>query len=392
MSAPVSSPATAQRSLYEPGLDGLRLVAFLAVFLHHLPGPTRSLLAPFHSHGWSGVELFFAISSFLLFRLLDAEYERTGQIGIGKFFTRRLLRIYPLMMAFSLAMFVLLSNRGGEAIFRLLGLATMTDNIITVFAKYNVAIPFSGHLWTLGFEFQIYLCLPFLFLAWKRWGTARFLAGLGLFWALAILARVLVTAAGYGHPLIWVVPIMQPDAILAGIVLATGATARLPRAVWPALFVVSLLAFLLVRPPWAGVVPAILSYPLIALASVSLMQCVRTIPLFGRVFGAPIPVYLGTISFGLYVFHLLGIGIGVKALMPLIGVRVPETLAHSAIVAAVALAATLLLSAISYRWLEMPFLRLKDRFSTVHGRAALSEPSPADAMPAQTGAARAPER
>jgi peptidoglycan/LPS O-acetylase OafA/YrhL len=49
--------------------------------------------------GWVGVDLFFAVSSFLFFTLFGIELERTGRLHVDNFFIRRMLRIYPLMIA-----------------------------------------------------------------------------------------------------------------------------------------------------------------------------------------------------------------------------------------------------------------------------------------------------
>ena len=57
---------------YLPALDGLRFFAFVLVLLHHL-SLAPAFMSFFNSHGWIGVELFFAISSFLFFRLLVIE-------------------------------------------------------------------------------------------------------------------------------------------------------------------------------------------------------------------------------------------------------------------------------------------------------------------------------
>ena len=167
-------------------------------------------------------------------------------------------------------------------------------------------------------------------------------------------------------------PALQPDAILVGIVDG------IPRKAWPAICLVALGAFLITGAPWTGPVRTIFSYALIALASLALIQSVRTSPALERLFASRPVVYLGTISFGLYVFHLLGIVIGQRGLAAIIGSRMPSNVSETLVLGAIGLAATVGLSAISYRWLELPFLRLKDRrFSAVHGRPSGSEAGPA---------------
>ncbi|MER9912870.1 acyltransferase family protein [Mesorhizobium sp. M0050] len=114
--------------LYLAPLDGLRFFAFLAVFFHHMSDFTVSaVLDKMHNYGWVGVELFFLISSFLFFHLLDAEYVKTGGIGVRNFFVRRFLRIYPLMILFPIAMLVIHGSPDGNGYFRLAGLALFLD-------------------------------------------------------------------------------------------------------------------------------------------------------------------------------------------------------------------------------------------------------------------------
>jgi len=73
-------------------------------------------------------------------------------------------------------------------------------------------------------------------------------------------------------------------------------------------------------------------------------------------------VYLGKISYGLYVFHVLGLKVGgslvVRLRLPLVEVCAPVA----------SLLITVLLAGLSYRFLETPFLRLKERFAVVQSR------------------------
>ena len=87
-------------------------------------------------------------------------------------------------------------------------------------------------------------------------------------------------------------------------------------------------------------------------------------------------VYLGKISFGLYVFHDLVytlVMVGVNAVG--LGVRtgpghsITNVLISGLVVLPVTFGGTLAVSAFSYKYLETPFLRLKDRFAVVHSRA-----------------------
>ena len=75
---------------YIPGLDGIRAIAFLLVYVAHTG---LGVLIP----GGLGVTIFFFLSGYLITTLLRMESERTGTISISRFYLRRTLRIFPPM-------------------------------------------------------------------------------------------------------------------------------------------------------------------------------------------------------------------------------------------------------------------------------------------------------
>lgn len=81
------------RTAQLPGLDGLRCLAILPVIWHHA---TPRLLPGVLGKGAVGVDLFFALSGFLITTLLLRERRKNGQIRLGAFYARRSLRIFPL--------------------------------------------------------------------------------------------------------------------------------------------------------------------------------------------------------------------------------------------------------------------------------------------------------
>ena len=89
-------------SFYRPGLDILRVLAFVLVFLahglvRHLDKPTQ--LGAIGRAGEFGVCIFFFLSSYLITELLLREKRDTGTILIPAFYVRRILRIWPLYFA-----------------------------------------------------------------------------------------------------------------------------------------------------------------------------------------------------------------------------------------------------------------------------------------------------
>ena len=81
---------------YFSGLDGLRAISVVAVIWCHVSGPHEFNLL---NQGNKGVDLFFAISGFLVTTLLLREYRARGSISLTSFYVRRSLRIFPLYYA-----------------------------------------------------------------------------------------------------------------------------------------------------------------------------------------------------------------------------------------------------------------------------------------------------
>lgn len=359
MASPAPAGAhTAQRnSLYFDGVDGLRFLAFLAVFGNHLPAPAA--VGIWADRGWVGVEMFFAISAFLLFRLLDAEYRRDGRISIVNFYRRRILRIYPLLVAYYGITFIARHGFLRPMAWTRFGTTLASvDNIAAWWWNYNYTIQGVGHLWTLAFEFQVYAFLPFLFLAWKKWGTGQFLAGLVLVEIAAFSLRFVGVHDGASAVGLYVIPYFRPESILLGLALAV------IRPRWP---------------PWISLLVAVgcaavfvdiddptrlYSYFPAAVMAVGLVDAaVRLQWLRVGLAWAPIR-YLGTISYGLYVFHVDAIYAVVRVLQH----GHLTALYNRATIIVLSLALTAVAATVSYRYLEQPFLRLKRRFTAVEGR------------------------
>lgn len=368
--ATVIAEGRVEERLYLAPLDGLRFFAFLTVFIHHLPFPaTSQTLTLINGYGWVGVELFFVISSFLFFHLFNAELRKSGSIDFGRFYIRRFIRIYPLMVCFPALMLILYSkNISLEAILRLLGIVLFADNFITWFDGYN-PIHFTRHLWTLSFEFQVYLVIPFAFAAYMKLGTKRFMMMLlGLF-CFFLALRLVFTALGATHPIVWVTPFLQPDAVIAGLLLSLLIFKKIP--VWGCalLFAGSTFSFLSTPPPWLGVGPAAVSYPSAAIMCATLVILSLRLPPVSALFAWKPVAFLGSISFGLYVYHLLGNHLAVRTFRKLkIAVNPAEDIRQFALFFGTSLMITVMISIVSYYVLERPLLRLKDRFATVKGR------------------------
>jgi peptidoglycan/LPS O-acetylase OafA/YrhL len=146
---------------YWQGIDGLRSVAFLMVFLHHC-GPAAGLNR-IVNWGWLGVDLFFVISGFLITSLLLEENFKFGNIRLDQFYMRRILRIWPpyycVLIAACLVSFQVIKVILPDALFIGNFYALQTFNYLKsqgqLFASF-LLLP----LWSLCIEEQFYIFLP----------------------------------------------------------------------------------------------------------------------------------------------------------------------------------------------------------------------------------------
>jgi peptidoglycan/LPS O-acetylase OafA/YrhL len=161
------------RSGHIRGLDELRAIAVLAVVFHHSTGTPRQDI---FGHGPLGVDLFFALSGFLITTLLLRENAQR-RIDIGAFYTRRARRILPLYYVVLLGYVVHNAWFQATAATRthfwesLPYYLSFTTNLGVRFAvPHPVSFAFS---WSLAIEEQFYLVWPWLLRAVLEIGSAR---------------------------------------------------------------------------------------------------------------------------------------------------------------------------------------------------------------------------
>ena len=345
---------------YLPQLDGLRFVAFLAVFVCHFLHSAGRVSSPWESAiadaGAFGVDLFFILSSFLITSLLLREQAREGRARIGAFWVRRALRIWPLY--FTVVAVAVVITR--PPAWYVLGLLTFTTNWALVHRMYDSPL---NVLWSLALEEQFYLAWP-LCLALLR-GRGLPAVALGLIGtALFSRARLLDDLGSLTDYALFIHPLGRLEPLALGILLAWGwsrwRSSRALRPKWTGVAAVAIgwaaVTGLIRFGTDAGTVlfwPSMWVYPAVDLILASMLGVVLVAG--GGLLAHPVLVYLGRISYGLYVFHQVAIG---EVLLQLGGVPWPLRLGLS-------LGLTVGLAALSYAWLEEPFLRLKARFTYV---------------------------
>ncbi len=159
---------------YVRNLDGVRGLAIALVILFHYNFALE--------FGWVGVQLFFVLSGFLITTILLKSKDYSASTYFGGFYWRRSLRIFPIYYLYLLvigALYILIKNPldyAGKAPW----LFSYTYNLYPLFRGFSFDIFFT-HLWSLCIEEQFYILWPliifFLSLKQLRWVLILFLLG-----------------------------------------------------------------------------------------------------------------------------------------------------------------------------------------------------------------------
>ncbi len=345
---------------YRPGLDGLRALAVLGVVAYHLG-------APWARGGFLGVDVFFVLSGYLITGLVLDEAARTGSLRMGRFLLRRARRLVPALLSVLVATVaaVLVFFRDEAAALRgdVLAALVYGSNWWSVlvqrpYAESSGRPPPLLHLWSLGIEEQFYLVWPLLvLLTWRLGGRRRvaLVAAAGAVTSAALMAWLAVAGRMPvpGDPArVYFGTDTHASGLLVGAALAAlGAgrygTVRAHR-VLDVLGSASLLALLAAFGTVSFYSDALFRGGFLAislLAAVVVLGAATAGTLLSRGLGLAPLRWLGTRSYGIYLWHWPLIAL----LRP--GVELPvRGWAASGLLVALTLGA----AEASYRWVEAP--------------------------------------
>jgi len=180
---------------YIPGLDGLRALAVIAVMIYH--ADSRWL-----GGGFLGVEVFFVISGYLITLLLVAERERTGAISLKDFWLRRARRLLPALwlLLTLLAVYCAVWERDRLGLLRgdTLGGLLYGANWFQIWtgSSYTSSFAFAPlrHLWSLAVEEQFYIVWPVVMWVLLRRVRPRTSPVLAVWFVLCAAAIAVTTA------------------------------------------------------------------------------------------------------------------------------------------------------------------------------------------------------
>jgi peptidoglycan/LPS O-acetylase OafA/YrhL len=362
------------RRRHVAALDAVRALAVLGVLCTHAD-------VPFVKGGPLGVDVFFVLSGFLITTLLIGERADSGRVSLGRFYVRRGLRLLPalfVVLAFTLVVAGLANDLPSSAYQSIavghapaggLFVNTIGEALAALFYVADFAYVFGiedvflGHTWSLALEEQFYAIWPVTFVVLTaRASLPRRIALMTAAMATLLVVR-LAGIEGPGHFFQ-----LRADQILLGVTVALALAWRPTLDVigrlWPIALAVIALAFV-TGPESPGTLIGRSAYTFVGMATAVLVLACwtdklgRARPIFAL---API-VFIGRISYGLYLWHL-----PIFRRVALADLDLPGP-------AIVAVKFTLVFTAAVACWflVERPALRFKARFETTPEGAATVE-------------------
>ncbi|WP_276373170.1 acyltransferase [Chryseolinea sp. H1M3-3] len=376
-----SSPVLPKPTVFFPNLDGLRFFCFLVVFLFHSfyteydhikSSSTYLFVRSFlFKNGNLGVNFFFVLSGFLITYLLLKEKEFYGKINVLNFWKRRILRIWPLFFAcvfFGFVIFPVLKNllgqESGESanVFSYLTFLNNFDLIKNGLPDASVL----GVLWSVAIEEQFYFVWPLLLIVIPS-QSYKYVFFVIIF--LTLVFRGIFDNSVYNeyHTLSCIgdMTVGGLGALLIHTTTLDKKIATMAKGYIVALYAAVVLIFLF-RDTLQSSYYLIRVSERILIAVVFLMVILEQNYAKNSLFkmgNFKLLSELGTISYGLYCLHFIGILVTTNTFKilhfnnHLWQVLILET--------TFALVITVIIAKLSYRYFESPFLRLKHKLSFI---------------------------
>lgn len=374
--------------IFFPNLDGLRFFCFLSVFFFHsfyteFAYIKQSSIYTFvkytlFGNGDLGVNCFFVLSGFLISYLLFEEKNSMGKIDLKKFYIRRILRIWPLFyfcIFFGFCVFPFLKGLFGGVPSESADLPyyLLFLNNLNILEKGLPDASILGVLWSVAIEEQFYLVWPVLLLIFPKKKH------------LYVFLSVIVLSVGFRTAYLGQPEVLKFHTLSVISDMAIGGLAahfsyyssefvdrirKLPGYTLVLLYI-SLTAIFLFRQvlfalPILIVLERLIISILFALLILEQNYSERS---FFKFSNFKMVSNLGKITYGLYCLHFIGILTSTTLTKKLgMNTQLWEVLLLDT---AIALAITIVISTLSYRYFEKPFLKLKRKFSTLPEKQVL---------------------
>ena len=355
-------------------LDGVRGLAILLVLMFHLlwsnsetGSRVLNVIVDVRGAGWVGVDLFFALSGFLITGILYDTLESAHYFR--NFYGRRVLRIMPLYYGVSVGLFLLVELYLHEAAGRPFGLLLAYLNNTPLWWHTRsgpTLIDLTNHLWSLAVEEQFYLVWPFVVFAVRdrrRLMWAAVILGL-----MAPAARLLLLAHGASVDTLYKMTICRADSLLSGAWVALAMRGGMRERVlrWaPVVFCLGLIGCLAIGIRAGNFDYEVnttvrgIGFTLVALTSAAFVAMALRAGLAARVMSLGWLRFFGKYSYGIYVFHMPVDTLVLTVLMPWVNAHLHSKAGRHLVQLGLAVGITVPLAMLSFRYFETPFLKLK---------------------------------
>lgn len=370
-----------KQKIYFPNLNGLRFIAALMVILHHV-GQFQGISG--HADKWDaipylrnnfwigklGVILFFVLSGFLITYLLLSEEKACKTISIKKFYMRRILRIWPLYFLIVILAFFILPNID-LFVWPNYGKDVIYSNLLLKLFLYIVffpnlalsllgVVPYVSHTWSIGTEEQFYLVWPVILKQIKKYRIVLMIIIVGIY---LFIGQFLTSPMAGAIPfqnvffVFWSsfnIDCMAIGGIYALLLFNKHKILKILYNQFLFYLVIALLLFMIIK----GVYIPIVNYEIYSILFGVLILNFATnqnikISLENKFFN-----YLGNISYGIYMYHPIGIIIA-------LGICLAVNHTSNWLVYPLSLIITIFIASISYRYFESYFLKFKYKFSNI---------------------------
>jgi peptidoglycan/LPS O-acetylase OafA/YrhL len=338
---------------YQPGFDGIRALGAIVIVLFH------AQLG--FSNGTVGVDIFFVLSGFLITSLLLSEHQRSRGLDFRRFYRRRALRLLPAYFAtviVCVAISVIWSVAGTlrGAVFSLFYVSNWAE------ALGSKGLGLLDHTWSLSIEEQFYLLCPLGLVLLFKLSPHRYLPRVLVFGVLFVLGTAeAIFLAARGHDnYVYAATETRAPALLAGCITAMFVFEAQKRGTllpdigrrfrWvglPAL--VALILIAAVHPGSTFVMVSAIRPSVEVLSILVILGALYPAGLLRKALANQPAVAVGKVSYGVYlwnfpIFFLLDRHFGLRG---------------NPGIAIVGLIITAIVCTLSYRFIELPFLRIK---------------------------------
>lgn len=353
------------KPIYFPGLNGIRAIAAITVVICHLDQFAEVLglqSIGFYKKGMAGqaVNMFFVLSGFLITYLLLKEKEEKGRIEFKKFYFRRILRIWPIYYLSIILTLVLVYAGILDHSTAPLGssIALYVFLLANVAIAFNLTVPTITPLWSVGVEEQFYAMWPWIVNKTKNYFKA-------FMWVIAIYMLLKLSCYFFflKNGIYALVNYTRIDLMAIGGIGALAVFTNDKRLAilfnpivqvigWVVMFVMYRTGIIRISSIVDNEINSVFAF--IVILNVA-ANAKTMLTLEHKIFN-----FLGKISYGIYVYHMLVIycvGYAIHKLSFNIGNRIALNV--------ICIALTILFAHISYKYVEQPILRKKKKYMVV---------------------------